>query len=84
MLELVMQEPDDGVGKTLLVIHLEMGGDEAWGFQDLRTEVQGVGTGGRAQPSLSPSALHLHSARTSCSRPSRLPSRPRPALQEPL
>lgn len=34
--ELVMQEPDDGVGQTLLVIHLEMGADKVWGFRICR------------------------------------------------
>lgn len=53
MPELVMQEPDDGVGQTLLVIHLEMGADKVWGFQDLRTAVHSVRTGwaaGTAEP----------------------------------
>lgn len=36
MPELVMQEPDDGVGQTLLVIHLEMGADKVWGFRICR------------------------------------------------
>lgn len=32
MPELVVQEPDDGVGQALLVIHLETGRDHAPGF----------------------------------------------------
>lgn len=34
--ELVVQEPDDGVGQALLVVHFEMGKDDVRGLQICR------------------------------------------------
>lgn len=65
MPELVMQEPDDGIGQTLLVIHLEMGADKVWGFQDLRTAVHSVRTG-RAAGTAEPLPLCPHAPTLPC------------------